>query len=103
PNVCLTDATIVVMDSRLVRGTVTITTEAGSADPPPAPLRAIPSTMTLTCSANTGTILIAGGADPTAQVTPSTADARLVVNAPSPRQVTVDFQTGGFTTDVPPN
>jgi len=103
PNVCLTDATIVVMDSRLVRGTVTITTEAGSADPPPPPLRAIPSALTLTCAAPSAGILVAGGGDPTAQVTPSTGDLKLQVSAPSPRSVTVTFvpPTVGAT-DVPP-
>ena len=91
PNVCLTDATIVVTDSRLVRGTVKITTEAGSADPPPPPLRAIPTTLTLHCNATSGSVLVAGGADPTAAVTPSTADPNLTAVPSGPRSVQVDF------------
>ncbi len=102
PNVCLTDATIVVTDSRLVRGTVTISTEAGSADPPPPPLRAIPSTLSLTCNVNSGNVLVAGGGDPTAQVTPSTADPALTASAPTTRSVNVIFNNGGLTTDVGP-
>jgi hypothetical protein len=101
-NICLTDATIVVTDSRLVRGTVTITTEAGSADPPPPALRAIPSVLTLTCATNTGGTLIAGGGDPTAQVTPSTADPALTATAPTPRGVSIVFNNGGLATDVGP-
>ena len=103
PNVCLTDATIVVTDSRLVRGTVKITTEAGTAAPPPPPLRAIPSTLTLHCTTPTASILVAGGADPTAAVTPSTADPTLTATPSGPRSVQVTFNppTAGVT-DVPP-
>ena len=63
PTICLTNATIIVTDSRLARGTVTITTELGSADPPPLPLRVVPSSITLTCG-QTGSAVVAGGTPP---------------------------------------
>ena len=65
PNICLTDATIVITDSRLARGTVTINTEAGDGDPPPTPMRAVPSSITVTCTAPASSFLVAGGASDT--------------------------------------
>lgn len=98
PNTCLSNATIVVTDARNIRGTVTITTEPGTADPPPPPLRAIPSTITLTCAILSGSTLIAGGADPTAPVTSSESDPNLST-VDGPRNVTVTFTppSGGVT------
>ena len=46
---CLENATIVVTDANNARGTVTVTTTAGSADPPPAALRVVPSSLTVAC------------------------------------------------------
>jgi hypothetical protein len=60
PSTCLTDATIVVTDSRLARGTLTITTALGTNDPPPLPLRVVPTTMALACGQGMSAI-IAGG------------------------------------------
>ena len=97
PNVCLTDATIVITDSRLVRGTVTINTEAGTADPPPPPLRAIPTSLTLHCTAPSASFLVAGGADPTAPITPNENDPELTATSGGTRTVTVDWlPPGGF-------
>ena len=102
PNTCLTNATIVVVDSRLARGTVTITTVPGTADPPPPPLRAIPSTITLTCTAQTGSTVVAGGADPAAAISGSTSDPTLTVTS-SGRTVSVTFTppSGGLVAVLP--
>ena len=74
-STCLTDATIIVTDSNNIRGTVTVTTEAGSADPPPAALRVIPTSMTLTCGQTAGGV-IAGG---TGTYTGNTSDPRITL------------------------
>lgn len=76
PSTCLSNATIIVTDSRLVRGTVTVTTVAGTNDPPPPPLRVLPTSVTLGCSARTGSFLIVGG-DPAAAFSASTSDSTL--------------------------
>ena len=60
PNVCLTDATIVITDSNNARGTVTITTEAGSNAPPPPALRVSPTTVTATCGASASAAVVGG-------------------------------------------
>ena len=61
PNVCLTDATIVVTDARGGRGTVTVTTEAGSIAPPdPATFSVAPTTITLGCG-ESGSVTVVGG------------------------------------------
>lgn len=61
PNVCMTDATIVVTDARGGRGTVTVTTEAGSIQPPaPPPLAVGPTTLTLGCG-QSGSVSVIGG------------------------------------------
>jgi hypothetical protein len=91
PTICLTNATIVVTDSRNVRGTVTISTEPGTADPPPPPLRAIPSTITLTCTADTSSTIVAGGGDPAAVITHSESDPRLTVTSGTGRTVSFQF------------
>ncbi len=76
PSTCLSNATIIVTDSRLVRGTVTVTTVAGTNDPPPPPLRVLPTSVTLGCSARNGSFLIVGG-DPAATFSVSTNDSTL--------------------------
>ena len=80
PNTCLTDATIVITDARLARGTLTITTQPGTAAPPPPPLRAIPSSVTLACG-QTATVLVTGG-DPAGTITPVTNDPNLTLSPP---------------------
>jgi len=80
PNICLTDATIVVTDSNNARGTVTVTTELGEGDPPAAPLRAIPTNLTLTCG-ESANVLIVGGADPAAAVNAISSDPDIIVTA----------------------
>ena len=79
PTVCLSKATIVVTDSRLVRGTVTIDTAAGSNAPPPTALRAIPSTVTLSCAALSANVQLAGG-DAAGTTTAVSADTELTMN-----------------------
>jgi len=82
PNICLTDATIVVYDTRNVRGTVTITTEAGDTAPPPPPMRVIPAALTLTCG-QTGSSIIVGGSG-TYNVGANPDPAALTINFASP-------------------
>ena len=102
PNTCLSNATIVVTDSRLARGTVTINTAPGTADPPPPPLRAIPASITLTCAALTGSTVVAGGADPTAAINAATTDPTLTIT-PAGRTVSVTFNPpSAGVTAVPP-
>ncbi|HET6263303.1 MAG TPA: hypothetical protein VFD95_00490, partial [Usitatibacter sp.] len=97
PNVCLTDATIIVQDSRLVRGTVTITTQPGDNPAPPPPLRAIPTSLTLSCTVTSGSFLVAGG-DTTATINAATNDPTLTLT-PAGRTVTVTYTppSGGVT------
>ena len=104
PSTCLTDATIIVTDSRLARGTVKITTATGSATPPPAPIRAVPSSITLTCAAPTQTVLVVGGSA-TATINANTADAKLTATGGTGNvMITFNPPAGpGLTTDVPPN
>lgn len=91
PSTCLSNATIIVTDSRLARGTVTITTEAGANDPPappPLPLRTVPTSITLACG-QTGSALIAGGADPTAAIFVTNPDSTKLSVIASGRTVSV--------------
>jgi len=61
PNVCMTDATIVVTDARGGRGTVTVNTETGSIEPvAPATFTVAPTTMTLGCG-QSGSVTAVGG------------------------------------------
>lgn len=61
PNVCLSDVPIVVQDSRGGRGTLTVTTEAGTITPtPPAALAVGPSSITLACG-QSGSVAVVGG------------------------------------------
>ena len=113
PNVCLTDATIVVTDARLARGTVTITTDVGDADPPPLPVRVVPSTMTVACG-QSGSAVITGGtgtysaveSDPflttaIAGNTITVTDTRGTTTVdPTPVNVTVTVTDGSSTTSL---
>jgi hypothetical protein len=65
PFVCLAEATIVVTSANNSRGTVTVTTEAGSAAPPPNPISAVPNTLPLDCG-QSGAFTIVGGRPPAA-------------------------------------
>lgn len=61
PNVCLSDATIVITDARGGRGTVTVNTEAGSIAPPaPAAFNVAPTSITLGCG-ESGSVTVVGG------------------------------------------
>lgn len=61
PNVCMTDATIVVTDARGGRGTVTVNTETGSIEPvAPATFSVAPTTITLGCG-QSGSVTAVGG------------------------------------------
>jgi hypothetical protein len=61
PNVCLTDATIIVTDAIGGRGTVTVSTALGSFTPPPAPTFTVaPTAVTLSC-ATSGSVSAVGG------------------------------------------
>jgi hypothetical protein len=103
PNVCLTDATIVVQDSRLVRGTVTITTEAGTNDPPPPPLRAVPTSITLSCTLLSGSFLVAGGDPAVTTINAATNDPTLTLSVAG-RTVSVTYNPpGGGLTPTGPN
>lgn len=77
PQICLTDATIVVTDSNGARGTVTVTTEQGEGDPPVAGIRAIPTSLTLTCG-ESGASLVVGG-DPGATISAISTDPDITV------------------------
>jgi hypothetical protein len=63
PGICLTDATVVVVDSLGARTTVTVNTATGSnppATPPPPPLTVAPNAITLGCG-QSGSVSIIGG------------------------------------------
>lgn len=80
PFVCVADANIVVTDATNARVTVTVTTEAGSAAPPPAPVQVTPGTLTLACGTS-GSVSILGGASggttTTSVFSVSSADPRI--------------------------
>jgi hypothetical protein len=63
PGICLSEATVVVVDSLGARTTVTVTTEAGANPPPappPPPLNVAPNAITLGCG-QSGSVSIVGG------------------------------------------
>ena len=61
PGVCVTDATIIVTDSRGGRTTVTVNTEEGQDDPPaPADFAVAPTSLTLACGTS-GSVTAVGG------------------------------------------
>ncbi len=101
PNVCLTDATVVVTSANLSRGTVSIKTEKGSGAPPPNPISVTPGSLTLDCG-QAGSFVILGG--PTSGGTftvsmPGLVDSRVTATA-SGRNVTVTRTLSD--TPVPP-
>src|SRR5206468_12084558 len=101
PSVCVSGATIVVTDSRLARGTVTIDTKAGSATPPPTPLRAIPASLTLSCTSPTANVQLTGG-NAAGTTTATSTDGQLsFVVAGRTFQVQWNPTTPGVT-NVPP-
>jgi hypothetical protein len=75
PFFCLDEAGIVVRDANNRQVTVTVTTEAGTADPPPPPIQATPGSLTLACGAG-GSVIITGGGG---SFTASSPDSRITV------------------------
>jgi hypothetical protein len=57
---CLTGVQIVVTDSQGRRGTAKVDTKVGTGAPPPTPLRAIPSTLNLTCGQSASSVVTGG-------------------------------------------
>ena len=95
PFICLDDATIVVTDSNNARGTVTVTTEPGSEDPPPPALSVTPGSITLSCG-QSGSVSVIGGAD---TISVSSADPALTATVAG-RTVTVT-RTGALPATPP--
>ena len=93
PTTCLSKATIIVTDSRLARGTVEIDTKAGSGTPPPAPIRVVPSTITLSCTVTSGSVLAVGGSG---TYSAATGDPTLTASATG-STITINFGPGGLT------
>ena len=61
PNWCMDNATIIITDARGGRGTVTVSTETGSVDPPaPAAFTVAPTAITLGCN-QSGSVTAVGG------------------------------------------
>lgn len=78
PFVCVTDATILIRDANNNRATVTVTTEVGSADPPPTPISITPQSVTLQCGSS-GSVSIIGG-DSAATFSASSSDQRITAS-----------------------
>ena len=78
PNFCLTGATIIVTDSRLARGTVTIDTKVGTGAPPPTPLRVVPASFAGILCGQTVTALVTGGAGGAAVISAIQSSSNLV-------------------------
>lgn len=106
PFVCLTDANVVITDANNSRVTVTVSTQAGSAAPPPTPVSLTPGQLTLACG-SAGSVSILGGPSSTggtggggggtaATFTASSADPR-ITTAVTGRTLTV----GRTSTDPP--
>ena len=102
PFVCLSEATVVITDSNGLRETVTVTTEAGSAAPPPTPISVTPGQISLACGSS-GSVSILGGAQATggggagaAAFSVSSSDARVTATV-SGRTITI----GRTSTDPP--
>ncbi len=76
PNVCLSNGTVVITDANNARTTVTVTTEAGSAAPPPTPISVTPGQISLGCGTS-GSVSILGGASSGGAFSPSSSDARI--------------------------
>jgi len=61
-QLCLSGASVVVIDNEGRRATLTVTTAAGSGTPPVAPAIVVsPAAVTLTCAANVATVSVVGG------------------------------------------
>lgn len=95
PFVCITDGSVIIRDANNNRATVTVTTEAGSADPPPAPVSVTPQSVTLQCG-TAGSVSIIGG-DSAATFSASSSDPR-ITSTISGRTLTVTRPA----VDVPP-
>jgi len=93
PFICITDGAVVISDAHNNRATVTVTTEAGSADPPPPAISLTPQSVTLQCGSS-GSVSIIGG-DGTFST--SSADARITATI-ADRTLTVSRGAA----DVPP-
>jgi len=91
PFVCLTTASVVITDANNARTTVTVTTEAGSAAPPPTPISVTPGQITLGCGTS-GSASILGGASSGGTFSPSSGDSRITATVAS-RTVTVGRTT----------
>jgi hypothetical protein len=90
PFVCLADAAIVVTSANNSRATVTVTTEAGSADPPPNPISVVPGALALDCG-QAGSFTIVGGSLSGGTFTismPGIVDSRVVASI-TDRTVTI--------------
>jgi hypothetical protein len=88
-STCLTDATIIISDSNNVRGTVTVTTQRGDADPPtppPAPLRVVPNSVTITCNQDASALLVSSATTPTYSAVSSDPDITFTLG---PSNITV--------------
>jgi len=61
-NLCLSGASVVVLDNEGRRATLTVTTAVGTGTPPVAPAVVVsPAAVTLTCAANVATVTVVGG------------------------------------------
>ena len=61
-NLCLSGASVVVLDNEGRRATLTVTTAVGTGTPPVAPaVQVSPNAVTLTCAANVATVSVVGG------------------------------------------
>jgi hypothetical protein len=96
-RVCLSEATIIVRDANNRQVTVTVTTEPGDADPPPAPIVPTPGQLTLGCGQSGSVILSGGGGTFTA----SSPDSRITVTA-SGRTLTIT-RVGADPAGFPPS
>ena len=103
PNICLDKATIIVTDSRLARGTVEITTKAGTGVPPPTPIRAIPTSITLHCATPGPVNVLIVGSTSTSNLGAASADGELTTTG-NVGSVTVTWTPtpAGGLTDVGP-
>jgi hypothetical protein len=93
PFVCITEGTITIRDANNNRGTVTVTTEVGEADPPPPAISLTPQSVTLQCG-QSGSVSIIGGSG---TFSASSSDSRITATS-SGRTLTVTRPA----IDVPP-
>jgi hypothetical protein len=99
PFVCLDEVPIVITDRFNSRTVVTVSTEAGSAPPPPTPVTVTPGSLTLQCG-QSGSVSVLGGPTGTATFSVSSPDPRVSATA-SGRTVTVTRAAADIPT-VPP-